>query len=45
MRYILVFATCIFLASCADRPLIGVTVSNSPDQRGACLPGKPGGGC
>jgi hypothetical protein len=33
------------LCACAERPLVGVTISNSPDQRGACLPPRPGGGC
>jgi hypothetical protein len=33
------------LGACAERPLVGVTISNSPDQRGACLPPRPGGGC
>jgi hypothetical protein len=35
----------LLLAACAERPWIGVSISNSPDQRALCSPPKPGGGC
>jgi hypothetical protein len=30
---------CVLLSACAERPLIGVTVTNSPDTL-PCAPGK-----
>jgi hypothetical protein len=35
----------LFLFGCAERQLVGITISNSPDKAGVCIPPKPGGGC
>ena len=45
MRTILTFALLTLFAACAERPFVGVTISNTPGQIGACAPPKPGAGC
>jgi len=35
----------LLLAACAERPAIGITISNTPAPIGACAPPKPGAGC
>jgi hypothetical protein len=44
MRLALV-AAMLLLAACAERPSIGITISNTPAPIGACAPPKPGAGC
>jgi hypothetical protein len=36
---------CLLVAGCAQRPWIGVTVTNAPASFGNCMPDKPSGGC
>jgi len=36
---LLALVLCLLLSACAERPLIGVTVTNSPDTL-PCAPGK-----
>jgi hypothetical protein len=36
---------CLLAAGCAERPLIGITISNSPGSLESCVPPKPGGDC
>jgi len=38
-------ASLLLLAACAERPAIGITISNTPEPIGACAPPKPGAGC
>ena len=33
------------LASCAERPVIGVTITNAPSTMPDCMGKKDGGGC
>jgi len=40
MRLALV-ASILLLASCAERPSVGITISNTPAPIGACAPPKP----
>ena len=35
----------VLVAACAERPHVGVTISNSPPPIGACAPPNPGAGC
>jgi hypothetical protein len=35
----------VLMTACAERPWIGVVISNSPQQIGACAPPNPGVGC
>lgn len=32
-------------AGCAERPWIGITITNAPGSLGNCMPDKPSGGC
>ena len=41
---LLLIATLLALAACAERPAIGITISNTPAPIGACAPPKPGAG-
>ena len=36
---------CLLAAACAERPVIGVTVTNSPSTMPDCFGKKDGGGC
>ena len=45
MRRALAAAALLLLCACAERPLVGVVVTNAPDTL-PCSPGKlPGRGC
>jgi len=44
MRLLLV-ATLLLLAACAEPPRIGITISNTPGPIDAWAPPKPGAGC
>jgi hypothetical protein len=44
MRLVLV-ASIVLLAACAEAPRVGITISNTPAPIGACAPPKPGAGC
>jgi hypothetical protein len=36
---------CLIVAGCAERPVIGVTVTNAPSTMPDCMGKKDGGGC
>jgi uncharacterized lipoprotein YajG len=42
---LVLLAAMLVVAACAERPHVGVTISNSPPPIGACAPPKPGAGC
>jgi len=44
-RITLLFPLLFLLGACAERPWVGVTISNSPESIESCAPPRPGGGC
>jgi hypothetical protein len=43
MRFCFLVALCLWCAGCAERPQVGVTISNTPESIESC--GKKIGGC
>ena len=41
----LVLMLCLIACGCAERPVIGVTITNSPSTMPDCMGKKDGGGC